>query len=83
MLITRGFGLCSGEGGTGANVYVPICGTSMDITGASSSRVKGREALSKISADSAKLTPILTSEVEEAKTIIDVTQLKPIIKPKG
>jgi len=83
MLITRGFGPCSGEGGTGETVYVPICGTDMDITGASSSRVEGIEVLSKIQADSTQTRPILTSQKEEVKTTIDVTQLKPIIKPKG
>lgn len=83
MLITRGFGPCSGEGGTGETVYVPICGTDMDITGASSSRVKGTEVLSKIQADSTQTKPILASDSENVKTTIDVTQLKPIIKPKA
>lgn len=67
----------------GETVYVPICGTDIDITGASSSRVSGIEVLSKIQADSTQTKPILTSEGEEMKTTIDVTQLKPIIKPKG
>lgn len=83
MLITRGFGPCSGEGGTGETVYVPICGTDMDITGASSSRVEGQGVQTKIQADSPQTTPILSSDLEEIKTTIDVTQLKPIIKPKG
>ncbi len=82
MLITRGFGPSSSEGGPGETIYVPICGTDMDITGVSSSRAKGREVLTKMNADSKKLTPVITSEVEKLTTIIDVTLLTPTIRSK-
>jgi len=82
MLITRGFGTYSGGTGTGETIFVPICGTDIDITGASDSRVDGQEILSMIQADSTQTEPILYTESLEVTTTIDITQLTPIIRPK-
>ncbi len=81
MLITRGFGVGSGEpGGPSETIYVAVCDPDVDITGSSSSRFSGREVVSHINANNDELVPILSSKIEDVKTTIDVTHLKPSIR---